>query len=97
MVRHIVLFKIKEGTPPAESENLASLLAALKEKTGNLIVEAHVAKDIVHAANSYDIVLNSKFKNLEDLKSYQIHPDHVKVLDIIRRICVSTVKIDYQE
>lgn len=96
MIRHIVLFKIKEGVPPTEADHLARQLAALKEKTGGLMLEAHVAKDIVHAANSHDIVLNSLFTNLESLKSYQAHPEHVKVLDIIKKTCASTVKIDYE-
>ncbi|MBI5638228.1 MAG: Dabb family protein [Nitrospinae bacterium] len=95
MIRHIVLFKLKEGTPAAEGKELARQLAALLHTTGGLMKEAEVAFDVVHAHNSYDIVLNSVFENIEDLKEYQAHPEHVKVLDLIKKICFATVKADY--
>ena len=95
MIRHIVLFKLKKGTPAAERDELARCLAALLYKTDGLMKEAEVAFDLVHARNSYDIVLNSSFENLERLKEYQEHPEHVKVLDLIKKICLATVKVDY--
>lgn len=95
MIRHIVLFKLKEGTVDVEREELARQLAALSRTTGGLMMEAEVAFDVVHAHNSYDIVLNSVFENIERLKEYQVHPEHVKVLDLIKKICFATVKVDY--
>ncbi len=95
MIRHIVLFKLKEGVAAADGKELASQLAALLHNTGGLMKEAEVALDVVHAHNSYDIVLNSVFENTERLKEYQTHPEHVKVLDLIKKICLATVKVDY--
>lgn len=95
MIRHIVLFKLKEGISVAEGEELARQLSALLRTTGGLMKEAEVAFDVVHAHNSYDIVLNSVFENIDRLKEYQVHPEHVKVLDLIKKICFATVKVDY--
>lgn len=95
MIRHIVLFKLKEGTSGAEGKELARQLAGLLHNTGGLMKEAEVAFDVVHAHNSYDIALNSVFENIERLKEYQAHPEHVKVLDLIKKICLATVKADY--
>lgn len=95
MIRHIVLFKLNGGTTGAERDELARQLAALPLKTDGLMKEGEVAFDLVHAHNSYDIALNSMFENLERLKEYQAHPEHVKVLDLIKKICFATVKVDY--
>lgn len=95
MIRHIVLFKLKEGTSDAEGKELVKQLGALLHNTGGLMKEAEVAFDVVHAHNSYDIALNSVFENTERLKEYQVHPEHVKVLDLIKKICLATVKVDY--
>ncbi len=95
MIRHIVLFKLKEGVPAEEGKELARQLGDLLHNTGGNMREAEVAFDVVRAHNSYDIALNSVFENREKLQAYQTHPEHVKVLELIKKICSSTVKIDY--
>jgi hypothetical protein len=96
MIRHIVLFKMKEGLGPDDAKKLAAALFALKAKTDGHMVECETALDVVHAGNSYDVVLNSAFKDLDELGKYQVHPEHKKVLELIKEVCASTGKIDYQ-
>jgi len=94
MIRHIVLFKMKEEQA-GQAQKLAQSLAALKEKTDGYMLECETRMDIIHAKNSYDIVLNSVFRDVETLEKYRVHPEHVKVLVLIQSVCASTVKIDY--
>lgn len=94
MIRHIVLFKLKEDKR-GEADRLANALSALQKHTGGLMRECEVAHDVIHAKNSYDVVLNSVFASTDDLETYRVHPEHVKVLDLIKEVCDSTVKVDY--
>ncbi|MBI5178650.1 MAG: Dabb family protein [Nitrospinae bacterium] len=85
---------MKEGKQ-GETGRLATALAALQKSTGGLMRECEVAHDVIHAKNSYDVVLNSVFASTDDLETYRVHPEHVKVLDLIKEVCESTVKVDY--
>ncbi len=96
MIRHIVLFKFSDGIAESAKKKLAADLKGLMEKTDGLMLECEVAEDVAHTERSYDLVLNSRFKNLETLEQYRVHPEHAKVLEFIKQICASTAKIDYE-
>lgn len=96
MIRHIVLFKMNNTVAEEETKALARELETLKEKTEGLMQECVVAFDLVHAKNSCNLVLNSTFNSLSDLEKYQVHPEHVKVVKKIKKLCSSTMKVDYQ-
>lgn len=97
MIRHIVFFKMNKTAGDVETQELAEDLKALKSATGALMKECVAAFDVVHAENSYDLALNSLFDNLDDLEKYRVHPEHVKVVQKIKKLCSSTAKIDYEE
>ena len=96
MIRHIVFFKMAGSAGEAKTQKLAKELEALKKQTDGLMKDCVVAFDVVHSENSYDIVLNSLFDNLADLDKYRVHPEHLKVVDQIKKLCSSTAKIDYE-
>ena len=97
MIRHIVFFKMNKATGDRETQELAEDLKVLKSATGGLMKECVVAFDVVHSDNSYDLALNSLFDNLDDLEKYRVHPEHVKVVTKIKKLCSLTAKIDYEE
>jgi len=96
MIRHIVFFRMNEGATDDDMAGLSKDLENLISTTGGLMKEREVAFDVVHSENSYDMALNSVFENLEDLEKYRVHPEHVKVVEKIKRLCSSTAKIDYE-
>lgn len=85
---------MKEGMG-GEAKRLADELFALQEKTDGFMTQCETALDVVHAGNSYDVVLNSVFRNLDELQKYQVHPEHKKIPELIKELCASTAKIDY--
>lgn len=99
MIKHIVMWKIKEdvdGNTKRESSNIVKdMLESLK---GNIqeIVELNVGINILESDSSYDLVLDSKFKTVEDLNIYQKHPDHLKVGKDITKYVESRVVVDYE-
>lgn len=94
MIRHIVLFKIKQGTSIEKIHDLVRSLKNLRESIF-YVYELEVGLDIGKKSNSYDIALNSVFENSDDLEAYAVHPEHVKILKKVSELCESTVKVDF--
>lgn len=96
MVRHIVFFKFKDGVDEKKRLELQDALKGLKSGI-SLVRELEVGADIGHKHNSYDLVLNSLFDSLDDVESYAVHPEHIKVVALVRDLCQSSVKVDFEE
>ncbi len=86
---------MKESSSESDKDRLVLELRELKESTGGLMLENEVAVDIARLHNSYDVVLNSVFENMEAVGKYAAHPNHLKVLETIKALCSKTVKADY--
>lgn len=95
MIKHIVLFKMKDGASHGDIEELAAQLLALKDSTDGYMSECEVGKDVARTDRSYDLCLYSLFNTMDDVNKYQTHPEHLKVLDTVKRLCSSAVKVDY--
>ena len=95
MIRHIVFFKFKEGTSKDEHDSLIVALKELKSKI-SLVRELEVGSDVGGKANSYDIALNSVFETFNDVEEYAVHPDHVEVVKLVKQLCESSVKVDFE-
>lgn len=97
MIKHIVMFKLKEFTTPVEK---AYKLAEIKEGLEALVDKIEVLKSMkvgvnVNPAEVYDFVLISEFETLEDVEVYAKHPDHVAVAKIIGEVRESRAGIDF--
>lgn len=81
MVKHIILWKLKEEL---SAEQKVQVLAGMKENLESLVgkVPGLLRMNIVIAplasANA-DVMLDSDLESEEALKGYQVHPEHVHV------------------
>jgi len=98
MVKHIVLFKLKdwaEGASRADNARLAKAsLEALRGKIPGLL-ELVVGLNPDPNDPSYDLVLDSTFESREALAAYQVHPEHQAVADFIGHVRESRTVADY--
>ena len=98
MVKHIVLFKLKDRAEGASREDNARLakerLEALRGKIPGLL-ELAVGLNPDPNDASYDLVLDSSFASREALAAYQVHPEHRAVADFIGRVRESRTVADY--
>ena len=101
MVKHIVLFKLKDTLDPAEKSDIMhrfkAAIEALPEKI-SCIRNIHVGLN-VNPAEEWDVCLESAFDSLDDVKAYSVHPDHLAAAGIVKdakcgRACVD---FTYQE
>lgn len=95
MIRHIVLFRFNPSASSKDRATLIDALKGLKDKI-ELVKELEVGTDVGGKPNSYDIALNSVFETFDDVEQYAIHPDHVEVVNMVRRLCESSLKVDFE-
>lgn len=99
MIKHIVMWKIKEnveGRSKLENGKLVKdRMEALKNEIKE-IINIEVGLNIVEAEQAYDIALYSEFASLEDLNIYQKHPAHLEVVKFAGQFLESRVVIDYE-
>ncbi len=48
------------------------------------------------ASSNYDIMLDTTFNSLEDLKSYAVHPEHLKVVEFAKSVKKERACVDYE-
>lgn len=95
MIKHIVMMKLGEAPNQDErKEKLAALLEGLEGKIEEIKLW-EVGRNISTKPSAFDIVLTSGFDSLEDLDTYRVHPDHVKVLDYIKQVVTGIHVVDY--
>lgn len=98
MVKHIVLFKLKENLSDTEKKEIMLCfkyaIEALPEKI-NFIRSIHVGLN-TNPDEEWDICLDSSFDNLNDVKAYAIHPEHVKAASILKEVKAGRACTDYE-
>ncbi len=94
MVKHIVMFKLKEKSP----ENLKALASALNGMKGKIetLEYLEVGEDFKGSERSFDLALTTHFKNREGLEAYAKHEVHQPVIQLARSLCSQTVVVDYE-
>ena len=99
MIKHIVLFSLAE-TAEGKTKNENALIIKQKLEALKLSIpqirkmEVFVNADDAPAGN-YDIVLDSEFNTMDEMKTYLTHPEHVKVAEFIGKVRTSRAAIDY--
>ncbi len=99
MVKHVILWKLKESVAGAEKEKV---LREMKEKLEALVgtVPGLVRLEIVTkplASSNADVMLDSDLESEEALKGYQSHPAHVAVADTyVRPFTEVRLCMDYE-
>ena len=82
MVKHIVLFKLKEKIAE-KMEAAVSTLIGLDRKIESLrFIEVGV--DFKESERSYDLVLTTHFDDQEGLSAYASHPTHLPVIETMQ-------------
>lgn len=98
MIRHIVLFKIKDFSSESEkNEALQNVLVTFRSLIGQIpqIRQFRVEPDCMQGPSSYDVIIDSVFDNAEDLRAYQAHPAHLDAIALNKQWSESKIAGDY--
>lgn len=99
MVKHIILWKLKEDISGAEKteimKNAKNALESLNGKIGGL-KEIHLQTESLSSSNA-DMMLVSSFDNAESLAGYQKHPLHISAADnFVRPFTEQRLCLDFE-
>lgn len=99
MIHHITMFKITEFDDEADRDKKIEELKSIFEKLSakiKSIKSYEVGININASNNSYDVVINSSFRTLEDLNKYVDHPEHQYAIEKASAIQKTKVVVDYE-
>ena len=99
MVRHIVMFKLKEFASPAEKQakldEIKTRLEALIDKID--VLRKMEVKFNCNPEESWDLILITELDSLADVSTYADHPEHVAVAKgIIGPVKADRACVDYE-
>ena len=98
MVKHIVLFKLKETLSQEEKlkvmNDFKAAIEALPVKIGFI---RHIFVGLnTNSAEKWDICLDSEFDTLADVNAYAAHPDHVAAAGLLKEVKADRACVDYE-
>lgn len=98
MVKHIILWKLKESYSPEEKAACAleakTRLESLNGKIPGLR-SLVVRTDALPSSNA-DMMLDAEFDSEPSLAGYQVHPLHVAAATYVRSVVESRLCLDYE-
>ena len=100
MIKHVILWKLKDGLSDAEKTNIkAGIKAGLEGLKG--VIPGLVAITVNHeglSSSNADVMLDSSFTDADALKNYAVHPAHVEVADTkVRPFTAQRLCLDFEE
>jgi len=99
MIKHIVMWKLKDHAEGADRAANAAKMKALLDGCRDIvpgIVEFEVALARAGLEATYDVVLYSVFADKAALDAYQDHPKHVAVKPFIGAVRLERQCMDYE-
>ncbi len=98
MVKHIVLFKLKDESP---AEARLAAMNAFKAAIEALPAKIPFIRSIevglnINPAETWSIALYSEFDSLDDVRRYAVHPDHVAAGKLLAEVRESRACVDYE-
>ena len=94
MVRHVVLYWLKDNSP-ASMENTLNVLRSMTGKIeGMLSLEA--GADDIHSPRSCDICLCETFDSFDSLERYRTHPIHLPVQEHMHQVVERSASADFE-
>ena len=99
MIKHIVMWRLKEGAHGNDRATNAGLIKTMLEALQGQIpglLKIEVGIDFSKTDASYELALYSEFESRAALEAYQIHPAHKAVLPFIGEARSERVMADYE-
>ena len=98
MIKHIVLFKLKEFNSPTEKMNKMRQIKMGLENLKAIIPEINSIEVGLNSnpKEKFDIALVTTHKNMDDLSTYANHPTHLSISKIIREVLEERSCVDFE-
>ena len=95
MLQHYVLIKFKQGTSDEHIKEFCRRMLALRIAISS-IERLEIGRDILHDARSWDLILIMRFASTEVLRSYQQHPEHLRLMAFNQPSVAEVASVDFE-
>ena len=94
MIRHIVLFRIRDEY----KEEIPELIRGFQGMVGKVegLLELQAGADFLHSERSYDLALLTVFDSRASFEAYQTHPAHLPVKKRMHEVRKDSVACDFE-
>lgn len=100
MIKHIVMWKLKDYAEGANKEENANIIKKRLENLKSIISEIKYMEIGININSkdktAYDAVLISEFDSEEALSLYKNHPEHLKVAEFVKNVREARTVVDYK-
>lgn len=96
MIKHIVMFHLKEENKEANLEEALRRLSTFPKEIPTLRGFEATRNAPSADATNCDLALICDFDDMEGLNAYQVHPSHVAFGNFIKAVRVDRACIDYE-
>lgn len=94
MIVHIVMFKFKDENKSSNIQEVLKRLNALTQLIPTL-KSMEVGVNFTLSERAFDLSLYSTFETKEGLDAYAVHPEHLKVVELIKSVTLESKVVDY--
>ena len=99
MIKHIVMWQLKDHAEGADKETNALKMKALLDACSDIVpgilkLEVAIAQAGLEA--TYDVVLYSEFESAAALDAYQNHPQHLALKPFVGAVRLARQCMDYE-
>ncbi|SCY83805.1 MULTISPECIES: Dabb family protein [unclassified Pseudomonas] len=98
MIKHIVMWKVvgdDEAKRCAAAHLVKQSFEALRGRIPGML-HIEIGIDYCHFEHSCDVVLYSEFESKAALNAYAMHPEHLRVRDLLIGVRITRHQVDYQ-
>jgi len=95
MLTHIVFWKYRDDVPAEVRADHLKRLQDLKNRIA-VIETLSAGADVLRLPRSFDTGIVVTFRDRAALETYNIHPDHVAIVDFGKPLSAQVVSVDFE-
>lgn len=98
MIRHVVAWKLAAEDEEGRVAAAAAIQAALAPLPAVIpeIKTFSIGPNVAYADSNWDICLVADYDDLDGLETYQVHPEHLKAVDIVKPLVSARASVDFE-
>jgi hypothetical protein len=96
MLQHYILIRFIKDTNDEHIEEFCRRMLALRT-TISSIEHLEIGRDILHDTRSWDLILIMRFASTEALRSYQQHPEHLRLMAFNQPFVADVASVDFEQ
>ena len=97
MIKHIVMWNLRGGTPAEKRDGIAQLQRSFESLRGRIpgLLHLEIGVDSSRIDYACDVVMYSEFENQAALDGYAVHPEHQRVKRELADLRTARHQVDY--